>query len=386
MLTTVPRIDRRTQPRAGFTLVELLVVIALIAILAGLTLRVAVGVINQGRESATKTTLQKIQRLLNSRLEEFNRRFGGTDPSSLYRLETTPEYVLAGNLIVGYSGNQPIRATGNVRRILARKLLYIKYFPQSARELDAGLQPELFTALASLGGPNSTTDVEEEITSSEILHDLMVNSTSLGDVGVGLDSFLDSETADTDGDGFKEFVDGWQRPIRFYRWPVLLFWPGFETKNSVANTLAQFQGAVPTEEQALLLINSLPVNTTLANHLARDPQDPLNLLGGIPEFAEGGLVPQGSDQIRMLGTDGRRIAGFHFPGTFHCPLLVSAGPNGKFGLLPPKYGTAPTPTSYGFLGQYLSVPSEQEDLPSHPDLLDALADNITSLNIRAGGR
>jgi len=86
----------------GFTLVELLIVIALIALLAGLTLRVAVGVINQGRESATKSTLQKIQRLLNSRLEVFNRRYGGNDPSSLYRLETTPEYVLAGNLIVGY--------------------------------------------------------------------------------------------------------------------------------------------------------------------------------------------------------------------------------------------------------------------------------------------
>jgi len=386
MLPTVPRIARRSPLRAGFTLVELLIVIALIALLAGLTLRVAVGVINQGRESATKSTLQKIQRLLNSRLEVFNRRYGGNDPSSLYRLETTPEYVLAGNLIVGYSGNQPRLATGNVRRILARKLLYIKYFPQSARELDQGQQTELFDAVVRLGGTNANTDVEAEISSSEILHDLVVNSTSLGDVGVGLDSFLDSEIADTDGDGLREFVDGWQRPIRFYRWPMLLFYPGFQPGNNIADTLDRIQNLSPTADQALLLIQSLPVNTSLANHLARDPQDPLNLLGGSPEFAEGGLMPQGSNQIRMLGSDGRRIAGFHFPGTFHCPLLVSAGPNGKFGLLPPAYGTASTPTNYGYLGQYLSVPNAEEDLRSASDLLDALADNITSLNIRAGGR
>lgn len=378
-----PRMPRRSLSRAGFTLVELLVVVALIAILAGLTLRVAVGVINQGREAATKTTLQKVQRLINSRLEEFNRRFGGNDPSSLYRLETTPEYLLAGQMLVDNSGT---KASGNVRRILARKLLYIKYFPQSARELDPGLQPELYTALSALGGPNSTSDVEAEISSAEILHDLVVNSTSLGDVGVGLDSFLNSEIADTDGDGRKEFVDGWQQPIVFYRWPMLLFWPGFQVQNNTDATLAQFANASPTAEQAQLLISTLPVNTSLANHLARDPQDPLNLLGGCPEFAEGGLMPGNNNSVRLQypGTfpqaNNRRIAGFHFPGTFHCPLLVSAGPNGVLGLLPPTYGTGTSPTHYGYLGQY------DASLGTQADLEDALSDNITSLNIRAGGR
>ncbi|MFM7162601.1 MAG: prepilin-type N-terminal cleavage/methylation domain-containing protein [Planctomycetaceae bacterium] len=381
-----PPRPHRSRSRAGFTLVELLVVVALIAILAGLTLRVAVGVINQGREAATKSTLQKIQRLLNSRLEEFNRRFGGNDPSSLYRLESTPEYTLAGQLVVNNSGNTPVLATGNARRILTRKLLYIKYFPQSARELDPGLQPELWTALVQMGGPTATSDVEAEISSSEILHDLVVNSTSLGDVGVGLDSFLNSEVADTDGDGRKEFVDGWQQPIVFYRWPVLLFWPGFAPQGNPANTLAQFTNATPTVEMAQRLISTLPVNTSLANHLARDPQDPLNLLGGIPEFAEGGLMPSGNNLVRLQypGTfpqsNNRRVAGFHFPGTFHCPLLVSAGPNGVLGLLPPVYGTSVTPTQYGYLGQYDS------SLATQADLEDALSDNITSLNIRAGGR
>ncbi|MFM8224168.1 MAG: hypothetical protein ACKOJF_35150, partial [Planctomycetaceae bacterium] len=232
----------------------------------------------------------------------------------------------------------------------------------------------------------STSDVEAEISSSEILHDLVVNSTSLGDVGVGLDSFLNSEVADTDGDGRKEFVDGWQQPIVFYRWPVLLFWPGFAPQGNPANTLAQFTNATPTVEMAQRLISTLPVNTSLANHLARDPQDPLNLLGGIPEFAEGGLMPSGNNLVRLQypGTfpqaNNRRVAGFHFPGTFHCPLLVSAGPNGVLGLLPPVYGTSVTPTQYGYLGQYDS------SLATQADLEDALSDNITSLNIRAGGR
>ena len=373
-----PRMPRRSLSRAGFTLVELLVVVALIAILAGLTLRVAVGVINQGREAATKTTLQKVQRLINSRLEEFNRRFGGNDPSSLYRLETTPEYLLAGQMLVDNSGT---KASGNARRILARKLLYIKYFPQSARELDPGLQPELYTALSALGGPNSTSDVETEISSAEILHDLVVNSTSLGDVGVGLDNFLNSEIADTDGDGRKEFVDGWQQPIVFYRWPMLLFWPGFQVQNNTDATLAQFANASPTAEQAQLLISTLPVNTSLANHLARDPQDPLNLLGNAKEFAQGGLMPPGDVRLQSEIAPYAQVAGFHFPGTFHCPLLVSAGPNGVLGLQLPTYwtGTGTSPTHYGYLGQY-------DSSLSAADLVDALSDNITSLNIRAGGR
>ena len=53
-----------TVGRGGFTLVELTVVIAIIAILVTLVLQVAGGLISQARESATKATISKIQAIL----------------------------------------------------------------------------------------------------------------------------------------------------------------------------------------------------------------------------------------------------------------------------------------------------------------------------------
>src|SRR5258708_1973004 len=63
----------RPHARASFTLVELLVVITVIGILATITLGVVGGLVSQARDSATKATISKIQALLNSRAQAFQR-------------------------------------------------------------------------------------------------------------------------------------------------------------------------------------------------------------------------------------------------------------------------------------------------------------------------
>ncbi len=60
---------------------------------------------------------------------------------------------------------------------------------------------------------------------------------------------------------------------------------------------------------------------------------------------------------------------FHTPATFHVFLVVSAGPDGQFGMFAPE-DTA----NFGHLGAV------------NPKAVDALLDDIISLNVRAGGK
>ena len=59
--------------RSAFTLIELLVAVSIIAILMTLVIGVVGGFLTQARDAATKTTLNKIQGLLNSRAQAFDR-------------------------------------------------------------------------------------------------------------------------------------------------------------------------------------------------------------------------------------------------------------------------------------------------------------------------
>lgn len=71
-------VTSKTQRRSGFTLVELLMVVAIIAILMTLTLVVMNGITEQAEEEATKTTVLKVSRMVDQRVEAFDRAFKGS--------------------------------------------------------------------------------------------------------------------------------------------------------------------------------------------------------------------------------------------------------------------------------------------------------------------
>lgn len=292
----------------GFTLVELMIVITIISVLMVLTIQVMAAFISQARDSATRATLKKIQGLMNDRLNAFYRFYGGGDATAVARLKTTQEYA---SLKQQYPS-----INDNLRLMLTRKTLFKKYFPQESADItDQYLYPNIYNK-SGLGN-------------EEILYDVLVNSGLLGDTPVGADEFTTAQVSDTDGDGFKEFIDGWGQPIRFYRWPTRLI---------RATGSASFDST-----NARVLLNSLPRDYDLK----RDPGDSLNLAG------------------TLTGTYFED--NFHTVQTWHVPLIVSSGADKKFGMYAADNGNAD-----GRLGKV-------EDA-------DALVDDIASLNTRAGGR
>ena len=78
----------RTQPtqsdasRSGFTLLELLIVVSIIATLMSLSFYVMNGITEGAEKEATTTTIHKINRLLEQRIEAFDRAFKGSRRNS----------------------------------------------------------------------------------------------------------------------------------------------------------------------------------------------------------------------------------------------------------------------------------------------------------------
>ena len=311
--------------RSAFTLIELLTVVTIIAILMTLTLQVVGGLISQARDSATKATLAKVQTLLNSRSQAFDRIIKRKG-----YLTGTVEYTSFNG--AGY--------TTTLQNILAIKELQKKFFPQNYADVKYQfLQPNIYQ--------------KSNATSIEIMYDFLTQSNVLGDSPLGTDSFTSAEVKDTDNDGLPEVIDGWGKPMRFYRWPTRLFRRGGQNPLP-ARTVVPIDAT--DISNFMMLFSTLPAFSgnvaNLKNDLTRDPDDPLQeCLTGYP----------------IGGSNQTFEQAYHTPATFHVFLVVSAGPDGQFGMFAPEDFA-----NFGHLG---AVKDQS-----------ALADDIISLSVRAGGK
>lgn len=288
--------------RRGFTMVELLIVITIIAVLATITIKVVGGFIATGREAQTQATIKKIQGLIDDRLQAFNRlNMKGKETPYLSK-----------------AGNDLERA-----KIIMRKEILRGAFAQTWAE----------------AGISGKSDQNNGADSAEVLYAMLTKGAVFGVAPVSADAFSTSEVQDTDGDGNLEFVDGWGKPLRFYRWPTRLIRPG-----GPGSTITQAQYDI-----AKMLISGL---TSSINDLKIDPDDPL---------------------ARTAVTSWMALADFedsyHTPSTYHTFLIVSIGADETLGLYEPT-----DKARNGHLAAYDSSNT------------DALTDNITSLNIKSGGK
>jgi|GEM_PF-393798 len=267
------------QHRSAFTLIELLLVIAIIGIMLTLSIVTMFGLTDQATEEATVTTIQKVNRLIELRSESFDRAYPGISinwrnafvghVAREVSVQQSVPIARVNALLSKFAADSP------VWDILAKKAAFRFEFPQRIEDLLQGaptnndfnsnglpdnLEFKMYLNIAtqhlsefpagSEGSfsfanlPESASDDDEpaerarnlwtykhdrRTESSELLYFFLFHSGNFGSAEISLDDFKASEVADTDGDGLPEFVDGWGQPLRFYRWPTRLIDPNAPT-------------------------------------------------------------------------------------------------------------------------------------------------------------
>ncbi len=390
--------------REAFTLVELLIVIAIIAVLVTMMGAVIGSSVRKAREAATTALIQKLDGLLDERVKGFDR---ATKSLDFQRVVATREAALKASGIFGVSPK--------VLASVARKDFFRANFPQRFEDL-----PPFTSALpAALSSDPlityNATNHKRETESSALLFYMLTRMQVFGVPPVGETDFGTSEFRDTDGDGLMEFVDGWGRPLRFYRWPTRLLKPngikGLDDKygrtgvdddgNGTVDDLSDFgkvntdDVTIPKSQRAMVgyLIEGLPASPVIAGQwdtLSEDPDDPYGLIS--TEIKR--LFYSGTNVT--LGASGFNEMNYPTIDTYHTPLIVSMGADGDLGLFEPyqagtdSNGDGIMDTDMGILAQPIHGPGGPYDFgslaltPLGNHVSSALTGNITNRNRRAG--
>lgn len=328
---------RHLSPRSGFSLVELLVVMAILAMLCALAYGVLGTAAGRARVAATQATLKNLDAQIRQKTEAFR------TASFSKEVDRFVSQFNAAN------GANPI--TIQERRaveILVRKNAFKSMFPQREEDLwgfdgvedtptvwatgggdDAPLRRQMYDTMGGLkagswksqnGYPNGmpagtppdgvTTAAIEKAESSELLYLALTKGDAYGLMPVSLDSLPPRAIGDTDQDGNPEILDDWGEPVQFYNWPTQLM-----------------QNAV----MAKLLIPALP------GDVSRDPDDPLKVLSG-PTMSRARFT--NDYNMTVAGTanpkKGFSATFYHDWDSYHTPLAISAGPDRILGIHPPN--------------------------------------------------
>ena len=347
---------RKPGLRAGYTVVELLVVVAIVTILASIGFVMVKNFGQTGRDAQTQSTLKKVDAALQDRLQSLSRfyetadRVAGTPRINIPVYIDDPQtYTIGPNTfndreLWSMNGSNPAPPR-NFIELRARKKYKKKHFPMNFDEMDLDNDNNSDITGLPIGSTPPGHDPETE--NAEVLYYFLSKGAQFGSEAVAVVDFVDREIADTDGDGLLEIVDGWGKPIRFYRWPTRIIRPQ-AAGNEATEVTTLDNSTLNINRAAIFLIGNIPAAQILRN----DPQDPLGVNGAPPDVFE---------------------RAFHTKQTYHAPLVVSAGPDGIFGLLSPTSETA----NFGHLGQ--------PDNTGDPNA-EFIQDDISNLLLRVGGK
>lgn len=207
--------------RQGFTLVELLMVITIIGMLAGLSLGALYSARETAREAKTRSTIAKLDVLVQ-------------EVYGSYKTRRVVIYKLVG------SSQRPVRLTGSDFRNLSSKegsrllaeirlhtLRDVMRMEMPERHSDIVNDPQRIPINGTLYCTERTAlsrrfqryyaPTNDSYVSAECLY--MWLTAADPDAA---EMFGANEVGDSDEDGYPEFLDGWGNPIRFLRWA-----PGF---------------------------------------------------------------------------------------------------------------------------------------------------------------
>ena len=220
------QISRRGVSRPSFTLIELMIVLAIITILASALLYALFGVAEDAKGARTRAQIAKLHELVMLKHEAYRTRALrlGIPPST-----TNSATILAGARLLGLRDL--------MRMELPDRITDLSFGPVTInvpRQNAPGFHsttlgpPALWRNYRKRAGyprwplaggaPTWTNDYQ----SAECLY--MIVATIRDGESSGLDFFKETEIDDVDEDGMPEIVDGWGNPIMFLRWA-----PGFAT-------------------------------------------------------------------------------------------------------------------------------------------------------------
>jgi prepilin-type N-terminal cleavage/methylation domain-containing protein len=287
-------------PRRGFTLVELLITVSVIAIMATMVLFALFAAQETAKAQKTKSLIAKLDSIIKAKYETYKtRRVNITLPAPPPVTDTT---------------NYPLYVARVARaRLDCLHDLMRMEMPDRWTDVEDIQKTFSYTGFANIGvvrpsvhrsykrkydaivtrtspPPPSAADVGANA-GAECLY--MIIMQAQGEEGDDKSAIKQDQIGDVDGDGFPEIIDAWGRPIKFLRWA-----PGFVSELQTTVTL-------PTQ-------NSNPSNVTSQSRLLSSVQG--SYVGGVV------INEDPANPGRYLASSMAKITGYNFtPGPPNVP-------------------------------------------------------------------
>lgn len=298
-MTRIPRPAIAKPPR-GFTLVELLTVMALIGVLMGMTAVMMGSVRESARINQTRSLISTIDEILMTKWESY---------------ATRPLPVVIPNFGAGAQNTRievPPRESARVRLMMLRDLMRMELPDRYSDILESssipgaippatriaaravytepdGITQSPVNTIVNWTPPAAVANYQSRVTStadplnasSEMLY-LILSTTSFNGISA-LELIPKRNIGDTDEDGMLEILDAWGNAIGFIRWPVGYVPPGGATTSPDEFDFMQvdwgyaFSPPAPPPSLKPLIVSSGP-DGIFNLRFTQDPETPYRLM------------------------------------------------------------------------------------------------------------